>query len=600
MPTPTDTQEAAGFQALASITLLPVVPPVSPGIQNALARLLEAASSGQGSVPLRSLQLSPDDLRRIQELPQFFHHSPGFLQLPRYASYESEVYRFFEARLQKKAARLPDSDVADALNAILPHEHLERDGALLFDNTHQRLAIAGLLDSTAGILTGGPGTGKTTTAAALLAVRRRLDPSLTPDQVLVTAPTGKAACRIGESIRSSVRHLKSLSESESAFLQSITARTLHRALEWGPLPPEEGGPFRRGPHHPLEARIILVDEASMADLSLMRALVRAVPEDTTLLLLGDSDQLESVEVGGVLLNLVRRSAAPTAELLAQLAKRTGPDTVHTAVEPSPQSRAASGEAAPEPLPGLAYRLAHSRRAMNAPWILQLAARVRPFSDSSHHDVQSCIAKNPGHLFLHPNTSEAAQAEFLLKHWQAWIDQTPSWKNLCSASDTEKLNALAALGRFQLLCSTNRQVDRANQTGLRALSKGFRASPSVVPHGCPILIEKNSPSLNLTNGDVGIALGTDTAASLGLFHSPTGGTQLLPIAGLPKFSPAFGLTIHKSQGSEWETVAIELPPPGTSGLLTRNLLYTAITRASRSVHLIGSEATLQTLLEHGQP
>jgi exodeoxyribonuclease V alpha subunit len=113
-----------------------------------------------------------------------------------------------------------------------------------------------------------------------------------------------------------------------------------------------------------------------------------------------------------------------------------------------------------------------------------------------------------------------------------------------------------------------------------------------------LIEKNSHALGLTNGDVGIALGKpgDLLASLGLFQSAGAGPVLFPLASLPTFSPAFGLTIHKSQGSEWDTVAIELPSAGVSGLLTRNLLYTALTRASRSVHLLGDPAVLETLLK----
>ena len=592
MPAVHDLQESAGFQELARITLQPVSPPVSHGIQEALALLLHAASIGNGSVPFAATRLTPADLDRIETLPQFFHRSTDRLSLPRYAQYESEVLEFFATRLP--AVRLEDTAVADALNAILPADQIhDANGTLLFDNAQQRLAIAGLVDSRIGILTGGPGTGKTTTAAALLAVLRRLHPGLESAQVLVAAPTGKAACRIGESIRNSIPHLQSLSSTETGFLRSITARTLHRALEWSPAAPEDGGPFKRNAGNPLEARVILVDEASMVDLQLMRALIQAMPSNAALFLLGDSDQLESVEVGGVLLQLVARSVPAPAEFRARLASRLGTDSVTEEMlgdqKPGPDIR---------PLPGLAYRLQQSRRAMHAPWILQLAALVRPSSSAPIESVLDCLQQHPGKLQFVENPSDSKKSRFLQEHWRAWLEAVPVWRTLAEGSEPEQLAALDHLRRFQFLCSTNAQVDRANRLGIHALAPGFRIGPSAVPHGCPILIEKNSHALGLTNGDVGIALGKpgDLLASLGLFQSAGAGPVLFPLASLPTFSPAFGLTIHKSQGSEWDTVAIELPSAGVSGLLTRNLLYTALTRASRSVHLLGDPAVLETLLK----
>jgi exodeoxyribonuclease V alpha subunit len=153
-----------------------------------------------------------------------------------------------------------------------------------------------------------------------------------------------------------------------------------------------------------------------------------------------------------------------------------------------------------------------------------------------------------------------------------------------------------LGKFQLLCSTNLQVDRANAEGIRAL-KTNNSAPQGLPHGCPLLILSNHPPADLSNGDIGIALGSHHGgpADLALFPSSAGQARLLPIAQLPAHAPAFGLTIHKSQGSEWESVVIELPPDPHSALLTKNLIYTAITRSSRSIHLYGTPPVLQSLL-----
>lgn len=591
-----DPIESDGFPELARLTLSPVAPPVSNPVQDALALLLRAAAAGKGSIRVADTRLAEADLARIHALPQFFHHAHGRLSLPRYAQYEAEVHNFFFNRLQNPPLRLADANVAHALNAILPRSEL-RDpaGALLFDNAQQRIAIAGLVDARAGILTGGPGTGKTTTAAALLAVLRRLNPGLGPEQVLVTAPTGKAACRIAESIRNSIPHLKSLTPEETAFLRAITARTLHRALEWGPVPPESGGPFKRNAQNPMQVRMVLVDEASMVDLHLMRALVQALPEDAALLLLGDSDQLESVEVGGILLQLVARAAPPAQELRHRIEARAG----HV-LEDGPLADTAL-ESGP-PLPGLVYRLKHSRRAMNAPWILRLAEIVRPSTAPSAGALHECLQRHPDTLQFLENPSDAERAAFLETHWRPWLEAVPQWNALAAANSSRSLDALQLLGRFQFLCSTNAQVARANRLGIQFLAPGFRNGPATLPHGCPILIEKNSLALGLTNGDVGIALGLpgQAIASVGLFHSPSGDPRLFPLASLPQFSPAFGLTIHKSQGSEWDTVAIELPTASVSGFLSRNLLYTAITRASRTVRILGNPEVLRILLDGEKP
>jgi exodeoxyribonuclease V alpha subunit len=118
----------------------------------------------------------------------------------------------------------------------------------------------------------------------------------------------------------------------------------------------------------------------------------------------------------------------------------------------------------------------------------------------------------------------------------------------------------------------------------------------IPHGCPIIVQANSHALGLTNGDVGIALGaiSGRAATVALFPSPGGSPRIVPLAQLPEYRPAFALTIHKSQGSEWNHVAIEMPAQAEAALLTRNLLYTAITRSSGKIELLGQEKVLRQI------
>jgi exodeoxyribonuclease V alpha subunit len=580
-----------------------------------LAELMRRASAGIGSLPLTEAGLSADERSALEQWPDCITIEGSALVLPRYAQQLREIRSFVEARLSSQGPRLPDAEVARHLEQILPPQRITGTGTgsvqTHFDNAQQRLAIAALVDAPVGVLTGGPGTGKTTTAAALLAVRHRMDTALTPDQVLVAAPTGRAASRIGEAIAQSAARLAGLNDGDRAFLKGIATVTLHRALEWGPEPPERGGPYRRNALRPLRVRVMLVDEASMVDLSLMHALIRALPPEASLLLLGDSDQLESVDVGGILSEFVQRAGQnrilPEA-LRDRLAARLG--------VPSQQVQSEYDQGLPDipsgspgaALPGLVVGLRHSWRAMNAPWILDLAERVRPGGSQSRASVEECFDRHASTtepiLTWHRESPERSRRIFCQERWKSWGELARTWTDLCHDSlpdaDSQgqaRSEALRHLGRFQLLCSTNHQVERANQAGIALLwSKGSRP-PSELPHGCPVLVLANQRSLGLSNGDIGIALGPIPGgpATLILFPGADGVPRLIPRVRLPAHQPAFGLTIHKSQGSEWDSVALELPSNAESRLLTRNLLYTGITRSRRVLDLFGTPESLDLVL-----
>ncbi len=603
------------FLDLARVTCLTNLPPdaTPPGdaIVELLAKLLCAAAAGQGALELSKLRLTQQDLAAVRSHPHLFALEHGLVLLPRYAGHAARVRSFFETRLDQASATFDAALVEPAINSVLPHQVIpDASGAVIFDNAHQRLAIAALLDVPVGVLTGGPGTGKTATAAALLAVRKRLQPDLLPEQILVTAPTGKAACRIGESILNAIEHLQNLSPEETAFLKQIRSRTLHKALEWGPIPPERGGPFRRNANRPLEARLVLVDEASMVDLSLMRALVSALPENASLLLLGDSDQLESVEVGGILAELVQRGrrALLPDDTATRIARRLGlsPETVSEhyrsglPADKGPDSGAAPATEAPGargPLPGLVFGLQFSRRAMKARWVLDLAALVRPGTQATFEQIQRCFETHSGKLRWHHDATNQLRSQVLHAKWTEWSDAARSWARFSPATpEALTREALEMLSRFQLLCSTNAQVDRANAEGIRLLTPERALKTGNLPHGCPVIIQSNSHALGLTNGDVGIAIGEThgSAAAMAVFPSAEGAPRFIPLAQLPDYKPAFGLTIHKSQGSEWGHIAIELPRQAEAALLTKNLLYTAITRSSGRIDLSGSEDALRQI------
>jgi exodeoxyribonuclease V alpha subunit len=609
-----------GFEELAQ-AIRPTVAAESPlaahqaRFRSLLAELMRRASAGIGSLPLTEAGLNADERTALEQWSDCIALEGSSLVLPRYAQQLREIRSFVEARLGSQAPRLPDAEVARHLEQILPPQQITGTGAGSvqnhFDNAQQRLAIAALVDAPVGVLTGGPGTGKTTTAAALLAVRHRMDAALTPHQVLVAAPTGRAASRIGEAIAQSAARLTGLNDGDRAFLKGIATVTLHRALEWGPEPPERGGPYRRNALRPLRVRVMLVDEASMVDLSLMHALIRALPPEASLLLLGDSDQLESVDVGGILSEFVQRAGQnrilPEA-LRDRLAARLGVHGQQVQAEYDQGLPHLPSENGGGALPGLVVGLRHSWRAMNAPWILDLAERVRPGGSQSRASVEECFDRHASTtepiLTWHRESPERSRRIFCQERWKSWSELARTWTDLSHdsvpKSDSQgqaRREALRHLGRFQLLCSTNHQVERANQAGTALLwSKGSRP-PSELPHGCPVLVLANQRSLGLSNGDIGIALGPIPGgpATLVLFLGADGVPRLIPRVRLPAHQPAFGLTIHKSQGSEWDSVALELPSNTESRLLTRNLLYTGITRSRRALDLFGTPESLDLVL-----
>jgi exodeoxyribonuclease V alpha subunit len=409
-----------------------------------------------------------------------------------------------------------------------------------------------------GILCGGPGTGKTHTVGRLLALLQRL--SARPMRLALAAPTGKAAQRLAESLRRAAADLP------DALLLPTSVPTLHRLLGIG----ADGRP-RHDADHPLSCDLLLIDEASMVDLPLLAQTLRALPAQARLILLGDPNQLASVEAGAVLGELCAGAGAYSPDAAARLAAATG-----DAVPVHSQGESAGG------LADAVAVLEHSYRFDGGGAIGRLAAAVRT---GEAQDALTQLALG-GDVRFEP-VADAAQ---LAARLAGVLDD-----HIAPRFDiADPAAALASLGEFQVLTALREGpfgvsgVNAAIERLLRRRGR-IRGQGAHYP-GRPLLIGRNDYGLGLFNGDLGLLLAAPDGALRAWFAGPDGTPRPLAPGRLPAHESAHAVTVHKSQGSEFNRVLLILPPH-PNPLLTRELIYTAVTRAREGVTVWGSEATL---------
>lgn len=421
----------------------------------------------------------------------------------------------------------------------------------------QREAAAQATRSAVTVISGGPGTGKTTTLAALLALIVEQWPDGAAGgtaggaapRIQLAAPTGKAAARMQEAVRQARARLP-LAPAVAAAIPE-RAGTLHRLLG---LRPDGGSRHHAG--HPLPLDVLVVDEASMVDLTLMQRLLAALPPGARLVLLGDRDQLASVEAGAVFADLCLSAAA--GGVLA---------------------------------PGFA-QLSHSFRFGDEAGIGRLARCLRD-------------GDGAGAVALLQAADRESVAEEL--QWQSAPDPAgvvaaalagyePYLEAVRAGASAQELHRRFAA--FRLLAAHRRGpwgVERFNAAIERAL-----AQTQSLGHGArqpwyagrPVMVAANDYALGLFNGDIGIAAPDPQSGELRVwFEGEAGDLRAVAPQRLPACDPAWALTVHKSQGSEFDAVLLALPDQ-PSPLVTRELVYTAVTRAKRSVRLWAGEAALR--------
>lgn len=503
----------------------------------------------------------------------------GRLYLQRYYEHERTLAALLAERTAPSGLRAPRRSVAKALSRLF-----QSDPDAPLDD--QQLAVLVALVQRFVVISGGPGTGKTTTVARLLAllVELSLDAGEPPPRILLLAPTGKAAGRLVESIRGAKSRLDAAPQVLAALPEE--ARTIHRAL--GVRRGSSG--YWHDASRPLIADVVLVDEASMVDLALMRHLFEAVPPGARLVLLGDRHQLASVEAGSVLSELCLAADAATS---LEAGDGTG--------------RRGFGEALRRSVAELVNKAA--RPASGA--ATRLADHVVELTRSYRFDATSAI----GRLASAVRDGDIAAVFRVLEAGGdvTWVEESqgPELSRALGAAVVQGFapvfdashpaEALERLGRFRLLCAHRRGlagVEHLNDRARQALSRAGLVSERLeFFSGRPVLITQNDYAVHLFNGDVGVVWAEGATAKVhfdGAAGGSAGATRPISPARLPAHETAFAMSVHKSQGSEHDEVLVVLPE-ADSPLLTRELLYTAITRARRRVQLFGTRAALEVAL-----
>jgi len=504
------------------------------------------------------------------------------LYLRRYWHYQQIVDSETGRRLQPIRTDLPAS-LLTGLDSLFTGRQPQPDW--------QKIACVLALRARFTIITGGPGTGKTTTLTKLLSLLIELAEAENQPKptILLAAPTGKAAARVSASIANALANLPQPEAIKAQIPQK--ASTLHRLLGSRP----DSRRYRHHRHNPLLADIVIVDEASMIDLEMMASLLNALPDTAQLILLGDKDQLASVEAGSVMGDLCRGAAQAAYD-----------DATRAWIERNANIALPAPIAHGSPINQQTVMLRHSHRFGAQSGIGQLArainagdavganailADTKTYPDLARLALSDASDAKFKRLIV---ASNASHGQFGYGHYLDIIARRPAGADTC---EQWALNVLEAFDRFQILCALRRGdwgVEGINQRIEQWLFAGQKTGPWY--EGRPVMITRNDYNLGLMNGDIGIALKDADDKLRVVFPGDEsqghGKLRWLSPMRLPDVETAFAMTVHKSQGSEFDHVALILPPV-RSPVITRELIYTGITRAKQRFTLLESRGEVLT-------
>ncbi|MDI6934964.1 exodeoxyribonuclease V subunit alpha [Serratia sp. Se-PFBMAAmG] len=487
----------------------------------------------------------------------------GRLYLHRLWHHEGQVARFFQAQSAPQA--FPDGEVRAVLDNLFGTE----------PDDWQKIAAAVALTQKTAVISGGPGTGKTTTVAKLLAALIRLSQGAL--RIQLAAPTGKAAARLTESLGKALQKLPVSDTERQRFPAEAT--TLHRLL--GAQPETQRLRYHAG--NLLHLDVLVVDEASMVDLGMMANLIAALPPQARVIFLGDRDQLASVEAGAVLGDICRcAEAGYSVARAAQLSALTGCQVEGHDDDSAPAVRDAI------------CLLRKSYRFDANSGIGKLAAAVNAGEPKA---VEAAFNAGFSDISRQPlNDGEAYQAMLndIAEGYRPFLRLV--------SQRAQPAEILHAFGRYQLLCAL-----REGPFGVQGLNQRIEQKLMQMQlirrpqggsrwyQGRPVMVPRNDSALGLFNGDIGITLFDDEGLLKVFFPLPDGSIKAVQPSRLPAHDTAWSMTVHKSQGSEFEHTALVMPAQFLP-VLTRELIYTAITRARKQLTLYSDEGVFRRAVQ----
>ncbi|MEO8690136.1 MAG: exodeoxyribonuclease V subunit alpha [Solirubrobacteraceae bacterium] len=495
----------------------------------------------------------------------------GALYLDRYWREEQQVATDLEA-----LAGAADIAVeADVLAAGITRLFKGED-----PDVRQRQAAAAAVLRRLAVVAGGPGTGKTTTVARIVALleEQALATRAAPPLVALAAPTGKAAARLAEAVHTEALRLD-IDEATRARLLELEASTLHRLLGWKPGTHSR---FRHDRGNRLPYDVVIVDETSMVSLSLMARLTEAVRREARLILVGDPGQLTSIEAGAVLGDIV----GPAAD----------------APRMSAAVRAAVGEASGSPVEGTAPStdVPVGDGIVVLRTVHRFGGGIERLADAIHAgDADAAISALAGEdiTWIDTDAGEPAALDRLSAVREAAV--TTGLAVIEAARAGDAAGAIRELGAFRVLCAHRRGAHGVAtwmpriETWLAAELPGFGTEQWYV--GRPLLVTENDHGIRLYNGDTGVVVTSGTTGRPTAAFERQGEIVTFSPTRLAAVETVYAMTVHKSQGSQFDTAAVLLPDPD-SPILTRELLYTAVTRARARLMLVGTEESIRAAVD----
>ncbi|MDT0594070.1 exodeoxyribonuclease V subunit alpha [Glaciecola petra] len=503
----------------------------------------------------------------------------AFIYTKRYWYYESQLCAFVKEKcIQTQAQMLSPTwiDQASSLLGSLFPQTAVKDNHI----DMQQLATLSACLSRFSIITGGAGTGKTYTIARLVMLKSIID-GLKTAQIELLAPTGKAANRVFESFQKELIQLEMTDglQGIARELMQIEAKTIHRLLKIDPIT----GQAKYDQHNQIQAKLVVVDESSMLDVSMLVKLIQALRSDVTLVLVGDANQLPSIESGSLLADLVNHPLAKFDEGKWQKLAEVMP--ILTKIDAFNRKKIVSSIT--DSL-GFLNRLTLSRR--NNQDIGQLANSILMMDVKAF----SSALKLPSVKYMNVNKENFPVT---LKYYISGIVEQ-YYARIYRAENVQE--AFAILQDFVLLSPFKKgyfgtdnlnnmiETELVNQAHINAVSRIY--------HGKPIMIMKNDYKLGLFNGDVGIIWKNKESGLAAYFLRENSTFKSISIYNLMHFEATYSMTIHKTQGSEFNRVAVILPEYNKA-FLSQQLLYTAVTRARTGVDILANKEVLIETLQH---